>query len=731
MNYERLQFQHYEGEEWKEQYEIYCGNAFKYDGKLFYVEYDWVHTPPVEFDPNEGNYETRYIYFDAAFSSMPINSCQDAASSDYYYDYQWETNRTLIPNGNDGIIYYAIFTDGGTAKYGEMERIGESNIYRTPIAYGVNYTKIIFSGSDFGYQYYYEEPMPNYQRGGSTLAETIPEIENPIFVADPHDPIIYYENFLGGYNRDNYPLNDGNPVDGNKYRSWYQFRIFDTALSAKYQAADTIPLYVGQFQPDWRDNEDDEYGYGYPYYSIADAFMLYGYVDNADKFLSVNNAIADADGKGTEGNYHYGAGSGHYAYAAQGLVSAELSNDNLAVKGGSAVMPLFDKSFLRGGNTYKAILGGVYEDVAFPFAKKTDENGVDHWHFDSSETTVELKRDGSSYFLDEVTGDSQKAKFRNLDASSTYEGTSCNDNEYGFFPFNGGATANRGDTYNFGFGARIDFDFTLAEDGMLTGTNGEREPITFTFRGDDDLWVFVDGKLILDVGGDHGEVTGTINFKDMKSTVSKVKSSWGSTASGENVETAFELTGANTDTHKMTIFYLERGMWGSNIAIDFNFPKEETPAPATYDLTVTEEIYGEAPRTDEFTFTVTIANPDYDLPTEYEVIGSRYDRGATIVFEPVSNDSPNSAGGGSGEAALKATFTLGHDETVTIKGLPDGTEYNLIQSGGDSRYETKVNGTLKGDRTATGTFDGDNVTVAFANGYTTSTPTPPPPPPSP
>ncbi|MBQ5514913.1 MAG: fibro-slime domain-containing protein, partial [Oscillospiraceae bacterium] len=214
-------------------------------------------------------------------------------------------------------------------------------------------------------------------------------------------------------------------------------------------------------------------------------------------------------------------------------------------------------------------------------------------------------------------------------------------------------------------------------------------PITFHIRGDDDIWVFIDGKLVLDAGGDHGEVEGTINFADKVATVSKVKSSWGSSTSGTDVQNSFSLD-PGTD-HVMTIFYLERGMWGSNLMMDFNFPFE-LPQPELYNLTVTEEIYGEAPRTDEFTFTIYIDNTDYDLPTEYEVVGSRFGDGEKIVFEPLYR--PQSLEDMSG-GALVATFTLGHEERITIKGFPDHTEYEIVQSGGIPKYETKVNGTLK------------------------------------
>ena len=110
-------------------------------------------------------------------------------------------------------------------------------------------------------------------------------------------------------------------------------------------------------------------------------------------------------------------------------------------------------------------------------------------------------------------------------------------------------------------------------------------PIIFTFSGDDDVWVFIDGKLALDVGGDHGEVTGTLNFsgtqEEKTATVSSVKASAaGRDAGKEGTEgggkktTKFELNGSNEAEHTLTMFYMERGMWESNMMIAFNFPND-------------------------------------------------------------------------------------------------------------------------------------------------------------
>ena len=119
---------------------------------------------------------------------------------------------------------------------------------------------------------------------------------------------------------------------------------------------------------------------------------------------------------------------------------------------------------------------------------------------------------------------------------------------------------------------------------MVQGNKGN-VPIIFAFSGDDDVWVFIDGKLALDVGGDHGEVTGTLNFsgtqEEKTATVSSVKVSAAGgdagkegTGEGGKKTTKFELNGSNEAEHTLTMFYMERGMWESNMMIAFNFPDD-------------------------------------------------------------------------------------------------------------------------------------------------------------
>ena len=368
----------------------------------------------------------------------------------------------------------------------------------------------------------------------------------------------YYTDYeLNGNNRDSYG-GDNNPSQ----RNWVTFRQFDQALSDYYYGSNVaVPIYTGHFQPDYSD-------WGYRFSAIAGTLNLYGYnKDNQNSFMSTNNSTLDVNGEG-----------GKYAYAAQGLVAGSLKDDKLLTSDAKAEEPHFNEAFLQGKNSKNAVLGQVYHNVSFPFEKEDiKNNGVNYWTFDSAKTTLAMNQDSSTgaYYLAD-TGNQNWSK--NVDSSSQYgkdnEGKERVSNTYGFFPFNETSTATSAKNYNYGFGTRMDLTFKLTDDGTVTDKNGEKVPVEFEFSGDDDVWVYIDGKLALDVGGAHGRVTGNLNFEDKKATVSKVKKSAGSPTFGDNVKSDFTLSGSNSDEHTLTLFYMERGMWESNMKITFNFPDE-------------------------------------------------------------------------------------------------------------------------------------------------------------
>ena len=344
------------------------------------------------------------------------------------------------------------------------------------------------------------------------------------------------------------------------------------ALSDYYQKNQAkSPLYWGNFQ-----NYSDSH-----FNDIAETMGLFGYNINSsnEKFFYENNSMwgrKNSDTPLSNGNN-----------ATQGLVANQLNNNSLQLEtesNGTVLAPFFDKDFLNGNNSKNTVLGKVYENVTFPFVKK----GM-YWTFDSADDEADNKNlqlkydDTDKYFLQSNTNPVKG----HTTTAETSDGN--------YFPLNssdqsGDASRDQsGDAsrLNYGFGQKFDLKFRLTSNGQVVNPdNNEKENIKFNFSGDDDVWVFIDGQLVLDIGGDHGVVTGNIDFAEKKATVSSVKnaSSYGVTP---NVEKSFP-TELNTNDyftkeHTLTMFYMERGLWESNMKITFNFPQENT-------LTVEKEV---------------------------------------------------------------------------------------------------------------------------------------------
>lgn len=574
------------------------------------------------------------IYYDATFSKLPTTGTGDTSG-----------NYSIPKANNSETIYYRIKGGNGKSEKGTLVKDDTNeNLYYVdiPQEYSSN-SSIIFSGVEIG------DDNATKGNGVSTEWLPIPTDDKNCFYADTNDDAVYKGTTRGGYwapkgtlrdaetwkNTDttdttktkvvdiesapfteeantkyvtstlydyytDYELNGKNRDSygnwtGESHRTWVPFREFDQALSDYYRDANAqYPIYTGHFQPE-----------GGPVFSqIADTLNLFGYKDNFNRFMAINNS--QRNDNNTNGNNHI-----YYAY--QGLVADTTSTGNadgapLLNGTTSAVEPHFNKDFLLGKNSKNAKLGEVYENVKFPFTKKenlfNDDTGVDYWYFDSQDTTLYLKQDSgqnsdSKYFLQKSTEDKKKNSV-NVNASSGSQG------QNGYFPFNETATSGVASTYNYGFGTKLQMDFTLTDDGMVEtekadGTT-EKTSIKFFFSGDDDVWVFIDGQLALDVGGAHGEVSGLLEFGETDTTegkknsvtayVSQVKE--GGTSendqdgkNGHSAVKSVRYNGENIDfyakntnlepldkgkKHTLTMYYMERGMWESNMAVAFNFP---------------------------------------------------------------------------------------------------------------------------------------------------------------
>lgn len=586
------------------------------------------------------------IYYDATFSKLPTTGANDT-SGDYsipkdkqstvYYRLKGENgnesiNGTMsrigstdyyaadVPEGYTQIVFssYPLSNDDNLAGRGDSTGWETIPDYKDkePCFYADTNDDAVYGKGQRG----------NGQRGGYWAPKDTPrdaekwkktkvvDIDDTAeFTEEPDTKYVtstlydYYTDYeLNGKNRDNYKDNDNKA----SHRNWVTFREFDQALSDYYSNSGTTvpyPMYTGQFQPEAVGADGKEWGIRFN--EIADTLNLYGYKKDKNLFMAVNNSTSDRNGKGLGQNQEK-----LYDETFQGLAGPELKNGKPIMNGTTDLaMPFFNEEFLQGENSKKAKLGNVYKEVSFPFtqdevfkesdAPDANEKGVKYWYFDSDKTTLYLKNDpdNGGYFLQKQNALESKSK--NLKSDSTpvevknEKGETVKNEKgetvytYGFFPFNSGASENQASTYNYGFGAKLQFQFTLTSDGTVKDDNNNNIPIKFFFSGDDDVWVYIDGKLALDVGGDHGKAYGLLEFgadtngNNYTSYVSDIKASNNTvydsvedktvTYLGNKITFKYkskETTTLKPGTHTLTMYYMERGMWESNMAVAFNFP---------------------------------------------------------------------------------------------------------------------------------------------------------------
>lgn len=534
----------------------------------------------------------RTVYYDATLSKM---SYAGSSGND---------GKGIPCDSNSKVYYYATKENGKDPVHGEMTPVKDSDLWSVSLS-GV-YTKIRFAG-------YEVENETISENGNGTKLENIPEnLKNPCFFGDDSDDVIYnggnrdgywgekgsfrdaesgkettvvdvpngtftrdsntlyvdttlydyYTDYeLNGQNRDAYDL-----VDIASHRIYQPFRQFNQALSTYYEQNNvTYPLYWGNFQ-NYSGSHFDE---------IAGTLDLYGY-SNKNQFFYENNSMWDINGTviNQEGKN-----------ATQGLSGAQLASGSLTLTGagGAIVAPFFDEDFLKGNNSKHTVLGNVYHNVTFPFIKKaltssadtSKEGTVDYWCFDSADQTnsnknLRLKYDSSNGYFLQSTNDIVRGQTVGGGHPATAVGN--------YFPLNSSSESGYACRLNYGFGQKLQLKFRLTQDGTVTTTSNKEVPIEFNFSGDDDVWVFIDNQLVLDVGGAHDVVSGRINFRDKNAWVSKVKNQLGGGYT-DNQTSDFPASLKNDSDfykkeHTLTMFYMERGLWESNMKITFNFPDE-------------------------------------------------------------------------------------------------------------------------------------------------------------
>lgn len=653
------------------------------------------------------------IYYDATFSKLPTTG-KDDTGGDY-----------SIPKDKQSTVYYRLKGENGEKSInGTMSQIPGTDYYAADVPAG--YTKILFSSyplssdednANCGERTDWEDIPSDYQdkeqcfyadtnddavyhngvRGGYWAPKGTPrdaetwkkpetkvvDIDTAEFTEDPNTKYVtstlydYYTDYeLNGKNRDNYKNNDNKA----SHRNWVTFREFDQALSDYYRNSGTnvpYPMYTGQFQPEAVGGDGKEWGIRFD--DIADKLNLYGYTDKK-RFMAVNNSTSNINGEGLGQNE-----TKLYDETFQGLADSELKNGEPIMNGTNLAMPFFNEEFLQGENSKKAKLGNVYKEVSFPFtqdevfkesdATNANEKGVKYWYFDSDKTTLYLKNDpdNGGYFLQKQNALESKSK--NLKSDSTpvevknEKGETVKNEKgepvytYGFFPFNSRASEDKASTYNYGFGAKLQFQFTLTSDGKVKADNGNYVPIKFFFSGDDDVWVYIDGKLALDVGGDHGKASGLLEFgadengNNYTSYVSDIKASNNTVYNPDANKTVMYLgnkitfkykskqtTTLKPGTHTLTMYYMERGMWESNMAVAFNFPdNNELQVQKEVDLNKVDPDFKNC-FTDQKIFNFTIKNQATHYGTKDAAKPNPSDTKEVNLDADVSNIAPATPG---------------------------------------------------------------------------------------
>lgn len=465
--------------------------------------------------------------------------------------------------------------------------------------------------------------------GKYTVQSTDNVYNNQKYITVQSDFFDYQYDKVNSYNVnvDGGPYGDQNAGNTNQKGSAKRPYLFiNDALSWTSYGETPYPMYLGQF---WLplDSGDTGYDTSQEAYTAATAQnQRPAYNVNGDKYWikgEQESGFYEFFGFGNKlRNFHWAANlafreSGQpagnykpYDAVVQGLVSNTLKDGTtlMAPNSTTVSIPYFDETWWD-NNVYSAQYGDkenlsstisgtkksyleTYEELPFPFfeinasdisykngyskdhllSDDTDQYEGTYYLFDSQKHAIYVNNSG----LEIKCNDGSQIVMDNYGA-----GTNGNNSEKGFFPFNTTAD-NNSSNLHYGFGVTFSIDFYLTENGTLDGT-ADGTPITFTFQGDDDVWVFLDDKLILDMGGAHKNAIGEINFRNKQTFIGAARTIDSSneddvTVGQNDIQSKTESFSSwdtkylKTGKHKITMYYLERGMLNSNLYVMFNLP---------------------------------------------------------------------------------------------------------------------------------------------------------------
>lgn len=464
--------------------------------------------------------------------------------------------------------------------------------------------------------------------------------------------------------------NQGTVVNGSKDGS-NVYSYLDAAISGR-------PWYTES------DKDSSACQYTYPLYfgNMYDPLNRYGRRLGGDWF-GLNNFSVGAN-VALDENKFYGA-------AAQGLVGNKLVDGKMVDPINSKVLPYFSGKEIhpydKDGNIDESKnLSEYYNDLQFPFKQTIDKNGVITYSYDS---------------------ETDKAVYYNFENKSFYESDShilngtTNDSTAptkGFYPLN--QPGDPREAVNMGFGTEFTIPFTLSKDGKINGKD-----ITFKFTGDDDVWVFIDDYLVLDMGGAHRMASGTIDFTNKNVTVERAftpdkstTAAWKDGADRANQTskvsskafTKIKTDGGNTfadimendsKVHTLKMFYMERGMIDSNMSVSFNF----SPIPSGLTLSkdvdtapVNDGLRSDVETKDNFDFTVVDDDPRKEYTYEKDYDGTGTER----------NTTKDGVVKGLADNVYAKNFEYTEKDEDGNKGLIIGTDFTITETE-NSNYSTR------------------------------------------
>lgn len=471
--------------------------------------------------------------------------------------------------------------------------------------------------------------------------------------------------------------NQGTVVDGSE-KGANVYSYLDAAISGS-------PWYNSSGQ----DSKACQYTYPLYFGNMFDTKNRYGRMLNGNWYglnnFSVGANVALEEKTTTEGKCFYGA-------AAQGLVGDKLVDGKMVdPMNSSVVLPYFSGEAIHPYKNGSEIdnnknLSEYYNGLQFPFKQTKDKNGVITYSYDSG-------KDYAVYYNFEKNCFYESPE--HIKNETTNDGTAPED---GFYPLNKPGDPRK--AVNMGFGTEFTIPFTLSKDGKINGKD-----ITFNFTGDDDVWVFIDDYLVLDMGGAHRMARGTIDFAQKNVTVERAftpdkstTAAWkdGATRANQtsterlktfadiktdNGKTFADIMANDSKVHTLKMFYMERGMFDSNMSASFNF----SPIPSGLTLSkdvdtkpVNDGLKSVVETKDNFDFTVT----DTDLRIEYNY---EKDYNGTGIESETTKDGVVK---GLADNVYAKNFEYTEADSKGNKGLKIGTDFTITEKE-NSNYSTR------------------------------------------